>query len=52
MGSKTLVYQQKVQDNLSESYKHLLRLENAFATLQKLCIFPLSGPYFTLYPTE
>ncbi len=28
MGNKTLVYKEKVTDNLNESYKHLLRLEN------------------------
>ena len=26
MGNKTLVYKQKVHDNLRESYKHFLRL--------------------------
>ena len=33
MGNKTLVYKQKVHDNLNESQKHLLRLENAFGAL-------------------
>lgn len=34
MGNKTLVYKQKVEDNLNESYKHLLRLENAIYKLK------------------
>lgn len=42
MGNKTLVYKQKVYDNLSESYKHLLRLENAVVALERNYIFPLS----------
>ena len=42
MGNKTLVYKQKVEDNLNESYKHLLRLENAFEALQKSYIFPIT----------
>ncbi|MCX6075109.1 MAG: hypothetical protein NTY39_12365 [Campylobacterales bacterium] len=41
MGNKTLVYRQKVTDNLNESYKHLLRLENAFDALQKQYQFPI-----------
>jgi len=41
VGSKTLVYKQKVHDNLNESYKHLLRLENAFGALQKQYHFPI-----------
>ena len=39
MGNKTLIYKEKVYGNLNESYKHLLRLENAFETLQKLIFF-------------
>lgn len=46
MGNKTLVYQQKVQDNLNESYKHLIRLENAFTALQKNYSFPLNKDRF------
>ena len=42
MGNKTLVYKQKVTDNLNESYKHLLRLENAFEALQKKYTFPIT----------
>jgi len=42
MGNKTLVYKQKVHDNLSESYKHLLRLQNATQALERNYIFPIS----------
>ncbi|MBD3807629.1 MAG: hypothetical protein IE880_02810 [Epsilonproteobacteria bacterium] len=42
MGNKTLVYKQKVHDNLSESYKHLKRLQNAIEALERDYIFPLS----------
>lgn len=42
MGNKTLVYKQKVISNLDESYKHLLRLENAFGALNEHYIFPVS----------
>ena len=48
MGNKTLVYKQKVEDNLNESYKHLLRLENAFEALQKNYIFPITIDDFKL----
>jgi hypothetical protein len=48
MGNKTLVYKQKVQDNLKESYKHLLRLENAFEALKKNYIFPVSMDDFKI----
>lgn len=41
MGYKTLVYKQKVADNLEESRKHLHRLENAFAEIEKKYGFPL-----------
>jgi hypothetical protein len=47
MGNKTLVYKQKVADNLSESYKHLLRLENAFVALQKHYSFPIDKDSFS-----
>ncbi len=46
MGSKTLVYRQKVQDNLAEGYKHLLRLENAFDALQQHYNFPIGMDNF------
>ena len=42
MGNKTLVYKQKVHDNLNESNKHLLRLENAFEALKRSYTFPLT----------
>lgn len=46
MGNKTLVYAQKVHDNLSESHKHLLRLENAFNALSTHYVFPLDKESF------
>ena len=42
MGNKALVYKQKVEDNLNESYKHFLRLENAFEALQKKYTFSIT----------
>ena len=48
MGNKTLVYKQKVTDNLNESYKHLLRLENAFEALKKNYFFPISTDNFKI----
>jgi len=42
MGSKTLVYRQKVDDNLSESLKHLKRLNDAFSQLQLHYNMPLT----------
>lgn len=41
MGSKTLVYRIKVEDNLKESLKHLKRLDNAFGQLMIKYKFPL-----------
>ena len=41
MGNKTLVYKQKVLDNLNESYKHLQRLNDAFSELKKVYSFPI-----------
>ena len=46
MGNKTLVYKQKVDDNLRESHKHLLRLENAFGALKANYSFPLNSDNF------
>ena len=46
MGNKTLVYKQKVHDNLSESNKHLSRLQNAIKALEESYIFPLSMESF------
>lgn len=48
MGNKTLVYKQKVTDNLNESYKHLLRVENAFEVLKKTYTFPISMDNFQM----
>jgi uncharacterized protein with HEPN domain len=46
VGNKTLVYRQKVYDNLNESQKHLLRLENAFVALSSHYSFPLTMDEF------
>ena len=43
MGSKALVYKQKVHENLKESNKHLKRLNDAFNELQKSYNFPLNS---------
>lgn len=47
MGNKTLIYRQKLEDNLAESYKHLERLEGAFSALEKVYVFPLKKNDFT-----
>lgn len=41
MGNKTIIYRQKVTDNLIESYKHLKRLNDAFSELEKVYDFPI-----------
>jgi len=46
MGNKALVYKQKVLDNLSESYKHLDRINDAFNELQKNYHFPITKNNF------
>lgn len=46
MGSKTIVYKQKVVANLDESYKHLHRLNIAFNELKKEYSFPLDHHNF------
>jgi len=46
MGNKTVVYQQKVLDNLKESYTHLERLNGAFHELQKTYLFPIGKDAF------
>jgi len=46
MGNKALVHQQKVTDNLSKSYKHLTRLDNAFEALKKSFSFPIDAKDF------
>lgn len=40
MGNKTLIYKQKVVDNLNESNKHLKRLSEAFTQLEKKYTIP------------
>ena len=46
MGDTTLIYRQKFEKSLSESLKHLLRINNAFAELQKSYIFPINQDDF------
>jgi len=46
MGNRTLIYKQKVEDNLKECNKHLLRLNNAFIELQNLFSFPIEEEQF------
>ena len=41
MGNKTVVYRTKVELNLSESYKHLQRLNGAFEQLSLKYSFPI-----------
>lgn len=43
MGSKTLVYKQKVNGNLTEASKHLERLSNAITELKRVYSFPLKA---------
>lgn len=43
MGNKTLVYKQKVEQNLQESFKHLKRLNDAFEQLMIKHSFPLDN---------
>ena len=46
MGNKTLIYRQKLEDNLKESNKHLYRLETAFLQIEKIHKFPLKKEDF------
>ena len=46
MGDKTLIYKQKLNDNLSECYRHLERLEDAFTELMKDFDFPIDEEDF------
>ena len=46
MGSKTLVYKQKVLDNLNVSLKHLKRIDDAFNKLEKKHKFPIQKDDF------
>jgi len=41
MGNKTLIYKNRVSDNLNESFKHLKRLNIAFEQLEKKYKFPI-----------
>lgn len=47
MGNKTLIYKQKLVDNLKESNKHLYRLETAFFQIEKNHKFPLKKDDFS-----
>ncbi len=46
MGNKTVVHEQRVKDNLGESFKHLERLNVAFSMLEKKYRFPLGKADF------
>lgn len=46
MGNKIIVYKEKVNHNLDESFKHLLRLEHAFLALIKCYDFPIQTDHF------
>ncbi len=46
MGNKTLIYKQKVEDNLKESYKHLKRLNIAFKELENSYKFTIDKDSF------
>jgi len=46
VGDKTLVYKQKVVDNLNEGYKHLQRINDAFNELKKRYTFPIQKDDF------
>ncbi len=48
MGNKTLIYKEKVKNNLNESKKHLLRLNNAFNELAKTYTIPLDSKNYQL----
>jgi len=48
MGNRTLVYKQKVQNNLKESFIHLKRLETASDELAKKYHIPLDGYSYNL----
>jgi len=47
VGNKTLIYKQKVLDNLNEAYKHLQRLDDAYKQLEKINLFPLDEKKFS-----
>ncbi|WP_457743704.1 hypothetical protein [Sulfurimonas sp.] len=46
MGNKTLIYKQKVLDNLNESYRHLQRIDDSISELQQRYPFPLTANDF------
>jgi uncharacterized protein YkuJ len=46
MGNRVVIYKQKVEDNLKESYKHLDRLDGAFAELSNSFKFPIDKHSF------
>jgi len=48
VGNKTLIYIKKLQDNIKESYKHLIRLKTAFEELSKKYKFPLNNSDYKL----
>lgn len=46
MGNRVVIYRQKLEDNLKESYKHFERLESAFNELLNSFEFPLDKNSF------
>jgi uncharacterized protein with HEPN domain len=46
MGNKVVIYRQKLEDNLKESYKHLMRLKGAIEELERLYSFPVDQKVF------
>ena len=46
MGNKAVIYKQKLEDSLNESYKHLDRLNGAFEELLLLFNFPINETNF------
>ncbi len=48
MGNKTLIYRNKVEANLQESFKHLKRINSAFDKLEKRYNFPLNKQNFDI----
>ncbi|UQB43253.1 hypothetical protein JX580_05095 [Thiomicrospira microaerophila] len=47
MSNSPVIYQQKLLDNLAESKKHLLRLENAIQALESRVHFPITQTDYT-----
>ena len=48
MGSTALIYKEKFQINLKESFTHLKRLNNALDEFEKKYSFPLGSLQFTM----